>query len=61
MNNLFVIDKFMMSQVINGLKTLKLNNYDDYCKIVGIVSLLEQAMQQKPTDESQPEEVKTDG
>ena len=51
----------MMTQVINGLKTLKLNNYEDYCKIVGIVSLLEQAMQQKPTDESQPEEVTTDG
>lgn len=61
MNNLFVMDKFMMAQVINGLKTLKLSNYDDYCKIVGIVSLLEQSMQQKPADESQPEEVTTDG
>ena len=57
MKEKFVADKSLMTQIINGLKSLNLNNYEDYCKIVGIVTLLEQMMVAKPPEESNPEDV----
>lgn len=61
MNEKFVADKSLMAQIINGLKSLNLNNYEDYCKIVGIVTLLEQMMIAKPPEESNPEDVIING
>jgi len=61
MNEKFVADKSLMAQIINGLKSLNLNNYEDYCKIVGIVTLLEQMMVAKPPEESNPEDVIING
>ena len=55
MNDMFVMEKNLMAQIINGLKSLNLNNYEDYCKIVGIVTLLEQSMVAKPPQETNPE------
>lgn len=57
MKDLFVMEKHLMAQAINGLKSLDLNNYNDYCKLVGIVTLFEQAMVAKPAEqETAPEE-----
>lgn len=56
MNDMFVMKKSLMAQIIGGLKSLNLNNYNDYCKIVGIVTLLEQSMVEKPPEESNSEE-----
>ena len=56
-NDMFVMEKPLMANIINGLKSLHLSNYDDYCKIVGIVTLLEQSMVAKPPEKSNPEEV----
>lgn len=55
--DMFVMEKPLMANIINGLKSLRLSCYDDYCKIVGIVTLLEQSMVAKPPEESNPEEV----
>jgi len=61
MKETFVADKNLMAQIINGLKSLNLNNYEDYCKIVGIVTLLEQLMVAKPQEETNPEDVIING
>ena len=61
MKEKFVADKNLMVQIINGLKSLNLNNYEDYCKIVGIVTLLEQLMVAKPQEETNPEDVIING
>jgi len=61
MKEKFVAEKTLMNQIINGLKSLNLNNYDDYCKIVGIVTLLEQLMIAKPPEETNPEDVIING
>lgn len=61
MKEKFVAEKTLMNQIINGLKSLNLNNYDDYCKIVGIVTLLEQLMVAKPPEETNPEDVIING
>ena len=62
MKDIFVMQKSLMAQIINGLKSLNLNNYDDYCKIVGIVTLLEQSMvAPPPEEESKPEDVIING
>lgn len=61
MKDKFVVDKNLMAQIINGLKSLNLNNYDDYCKIVGIVTLLEQHMVAPPIEETNPEDVNING
>lgn len=61
MKEKFVAEKTLMVQIINGLKSLNLNNYEDYCKIVGIVTLLEQMMVAKPPEESNPEDVIING
>ena len=61
MKEQFVADKNLMAQIINGLKSLKLNSYEDYCKIVGIVTLLEQLMVAKPQEETNPEDVIING
>lgn len=61
MKEKFVMDKTLMAQIINGLKSLRLNNYDDYCKIVGIVTLLEQQMVAPPIEETNPEDVIING
>ncbi len=61
MKEKFVAEKSLMAQIINGLKSLNLNNYDDYCKIVGIVTLLEQLMVAKPPEETNPEDVIING
>lgn len=61
MKEKFVAEKTLMVQIINGLKSLNLNNYEDYCKIVGIVTLLEQMMIAKPPEESNPEDVIING
>lgn len=57
MNDYFVLDKATMASVIEGLKSLDLHTYEDYCKIVGIVTLLEQVMLRKPQEDSKAEEV----
>lgn len=61
MKEKFVAEKTLMAQIINGLKSLNLNNYEDYCKIVGIVTLLEQLMVAKPQEETNPEDVIING
>ena len=61
MKEQFAADKNLMAQIINGLKSLNLNNYEDYCKIVGIVTLLEQLMIAKPQEETNPEDVIING
>lgn len=61
MNDMFVMKKNLMAQIINGLKSLNLNNYEDYCKIVGIVTLLEQSMVAKPPEGTNPEDVIVNG
>lgn len=61
MKEKFVAEKSLMAQIINGLKSLNLNSYDDYCKIVGIVTLLEQLMVAKPPEETNPEDVIING
>ena len=61
MKEKFVAEKTLMAQIINGLKSLNLNSYDDYCKIVGIVTLLEQLMVAKPPEETNPEDVIING
>lgn len=61
MKEMFVMEKPLMGSIIAGLKTLKLSNYEDYCRIVGIVSLLEQAMMAKPPEESEKVEVINNG
>lgn len=61
MKEKFVADKNLMVQIINGLKSLNLNNYEDYCKIVGIVTLLEQQMVAPPPEETNPEDVIING
>lgn len=55
MNEKFVMDKALMAQIINGLKSLMLSSYEDYCKIVGIVTLLEQTMVQQVDNTTQKE------
>ena len=61
MKEKFVAEKTLMVQIIKGLKSLNLNNYEDYCKIVGIVTLLEQMMVAKPPEETNPEDVIING
>ena len=48
MKDMFIMKKSLMAQIIGGLKSLNLNTYEDYCKIVGIVTLLEQTMVAPP-------------
>ena len=59
MKDNFVIAKPMMEQIINELKQIDLCRYDDYVRIVGIVSMLEANL--KKSNEVSPEEVITDG
>ena len=57
MNEMFFIEKPLMAHLIAEIKELKLSRYDDYVRIVGIVSILEKAMMGKAPETAEPEEV----
>lgn len=59
MNEMMVIERALMADIIGEIKSLQLHRYEDYARIVGIVVLLENAM--KNSDNFKPEEVKLNG
>lgn len=61
MNEEFTMNKAVMAQIINEIKSLQLHRYDDYVRVVGIVSFLESGMKQKKPTGAEPEEVEIDG
>lgn len=54
-----VINRQMVMQIINELKQIDLCRYEDYVRIVGIVSMLEATI--KKSKETPSEEVTTNG
>ena len=55
----FVMAKQMMEQIVNELKQIDLCRYEDYVRMVGIVSMLEAPL--RKSNETPPEEVTTNG
>lgn len=56
--NEFRIDRFTMMQILNEIKSLELHRYEDYVRIVGVVAILESAMQNAAQGGKAQEEVK---
>ena len=62
MEDVFVIEKALMAEIIASLKTLDVRGWDSMDKLVGCVLLLEQAMNApKPKEETESEEIKLSG
>lgn len=61
MNNMFVMEKPLMAHIIGEIKELKLSRYEDYVRIVGIVSILEKTLTARAPENPAPEEVMNDG
>lgn len=59
MQNNFVINEQMTRQIVNELKKIDLCRYEDYVRMVGIVSMLEATLTK--SQETPLEEVTTDG
>lgn len=56
MPEFFIMEKPLMAQIITELKSLDLNRYEDYSRLVGIVCLLERNMKSEPIQEEGGEE-----
>ncbi len=61
MKDMFVMEKPLMAHIIGEIKELKLSRYEDYVRIVGIVSILEKTLMAKAPENNEPEEVTADG
>lgn len=59
MENLFMIDKSLMSEIISNLKNLKVDGWESMTALVGCVVLLEKAMD-APEPETKTETITTE-
>lgn len=57
MGDVFIIDKALMAEIINRLKTIHPTDFDGMNKLVGCVLVLEEAMN-PPKSEQKTEEIK---